>query len=361
MISIGHELRDFEKVQFGEKFCPWMIQARYFDGKWHPSALIRTSEINLSPAAKGLHYGLEIFEGMRAFRTPQGPVLFRPHLHFLRMSQSAEALGMTPYPEKDFLAALKELVRHCAEFLPSYPGSLYLRPFMMGTSSKLGVGVSDEILFLILATPFGVADLSKRSSEPKTATAWISPELVRAAPGGTGNLKVAGNYAASLRAIVQARKNRYDHALFLDAIEHRWIEEYSGMNFLCVDSGVLRTPPLTGTILPGITRNSLLHLAREESIRVDETRISVDELCEGLVSGRITEVLACGTGSAVLCISELGYREKRYCVGDGTPGPIARLLYRALEEVQFGKRAPRNVPGEPEETARWLIRCESAQ
>jgi len=345
-LQVSEDIRDFENSPFGEKFCPWMVQSRFERGRWQPFEVLAASDIILSPAAKGLHYGSEIFEGLRAFRSSKGPVLYRPGMHARRMAHSARIVGMEPLPEQQFIESLRALVLRCESLLPVFPGSLYLRPFMMGTTSRLGAGIADDLLFLALATPFG---MKLDPARPKTAGAWVSRDFVRAVPGGMGSAKVAGNYASALRAMLQAKAEGFENVLFLDALERRWIEELGGMNFFCVEDEVLRTPPLSETILAGVTRDSLLALAKVLGMRAEERPLAISDLLEGIQSGRVSEILACGTGSAVVALTRIGDTGITHQVADGNPGPFTVRLSEMLFDVQFGKAAAL-APD-------WLISC----
>lgn len=330
-----------DRYAFGQSFCPWMAVAT-FDGKaWSRCKIKKTEDFLISPAAKALHYGLEIFEGLKAFRQAKRIVLFRPLDHIRRMARSAQALAMPAYPEKYFLDALIETVARNKDGVPREPNALYIRPIMLGTSPQLGVGPSDECLFYILATPV------RHPGQLTAVTAWVTPDHVRAVKGGLGGIKAAANYAASIQAIAAAKKLGFNQVLFLDADKRRYIEEFSGMNFFCVENGTLKTPPAGETVLPGITRDTLLRFAAELRIPAAETVIDIQTLCEGIVSKRATELLACGTGASVVALSEIGWSGRRWKIPAGITN-VTSQFHHCLLETQFGRR-----PADPS----WIVSC----
>jgi branched-chain amino acid aminotransferase len=320
------------------------MAAATYDGKaWSRCEIKKTEDFLISPAAKALHYGLEIFEGLKAFRQEKRIVLFRPLDHIRRMARSAQALAMPAFPEKYFLDALIETVARNKDCVPREPNALYIRPMMLGTSPQLGVGPSAQCLFYIIATP------SRHPAKLTAATAWVTPDHVRAVKGGLGGVKAAANYAASIQAIAAAKKLGFDQVLFLDANKRRYIEEFSGMNFLCVEKRTLKTPHSGKTVLPGITRDALLRFAADLKIPAVETAIDIDNLCAGIASSRVTELLACGTGASVMVISELGWKGRRYKIKAGAADSATSRLHRCLLETQFGRR--------PAADPAWIIPC----
>jgi branched-chain amino acid aminotransferase len=285
-----------------------------------------------------LHYAQEIFEGLKAYRLPDGGIgLFRPDANARRFQDSARRLAMPELPEELFLDSIRALVRADQDWMPTIEGgALYLRPFMFASEVFLGVKPSSEYLYMVIASSVG----SYWKGEPKAISLWVSQTYTRAAPGGTGAAKCGGNYAASLVALAEATRQGCDQVLFLDAVERRWVEELGGMNiFFVFEDGTLRTPPLGGTILPGITRDSLITLARSQGLTVEEAPYSMDEWRADAASGRLREAFACGTAAVVTPIGEARGEGYAITVGTGGPGQITERLRTQLTAIQFG-RAP---------------------
>ncbi|WP_308286233.1 branched-chain amino acid aminotransferase [Actinomycetospora endophytica] len=322
---------------FGRVFSDHMTVASWTAERgWHDDGVRGLEPMTLHPAAAVLHYAQEIFEGLKAYRQPDGSVaLFRPDRNAARFEHSARRLSLPVLPASAFVTAVTELVRLDAAWVPDPPATLYLRPFMVATEAFLGVRAADEARFGVLASPAG----PYFSGREVGVTLWIDPELSRAAPGGTGDAKCGGNYAAGLAAQGVAREHACDQVLFLDAVEHRWLEESGTMNVLLVTAaGELVTPPL-GTILDGVTRRSVLELAAGHGLRPVERPVSVDELREGARSGAITEVFAAGTAAVISPIVRFREPGGEFTVGDGTPGPRTLALRSELVDVQFGRAA----------------------
>jgi branched-chain amino acid aminotransferase len=282
-----------------------------------------------------LHYAQEIFEGMKAYKMVGGKIaLFRPRKNAERFRSSARRMEMPELPEELFMESITQLVALDKAWLPSGVGSLYLRPFMFASAAYLGVKPSHEYLFLVIASPVG----NYFSGGKETVTIWATDDLTRAAPGGTGAVKCGGNYAASLAAQGEAYKNKCDQGIFLDAVEHKWIEELGGMNvFFVMQNGELITPPLTDTILPGITRDSIITLARDMGMTVFERRISFREWQDDVASGKLLETFACGTAAAVAPIGEVRSRQGNFTIGNGGCGDVAKKLRTALQDIQYGR------------------------
>ncbi|MCU0264594.1 MAG: branched-chain amino acid aminotransferase [Actinomycetia bacterium] len=324
---------------FGRYFTDHMVTIRWSAGSgWHDAELVPYGPLELDPAVMVLHYGQAIFEGLKAYRHPDGSVaLFRPLENARRFQRSARRLAMPELPEGLFLAAIEALVRQDRAWVPTgVDQSLYLRPFMFATEVGLGVRPSDSYLFLLIASPAG----AYFRGGVRPVTVWLSEEFSRAAPGGTGEAKCAGNYAASLVAQAAAAEQGCDQVVWLDAVEHRWVEEMGGMNLYFVQgsgsSARLLTPGLTGTLLPGVTRDSLLQLAADLGYGADESRISVDDWREGNASGEISEVFACGTAAVITPVGVVRSARHEWSVGDGQPGPVTQRLRQALLDIQTG-------------------------
>ena len=321
---------------FGSTFTDHMVSIDWSEEKgWHDAKVQPYGPIALDPAASVLHYAQEIFEGLKAYRHPDGSMaLFRPDANARRFNASARRLAMPELPEDLFVAAIEQLVRADKDWFPTVEGgSLYLRPFMIATEAFLGVRPAKQYKFLVIASPAG----NYFKSGAPAVSIWVS-DYTRAAPGGTGAAKCGGNYAASLVPTAEAFALGHDQVLFLDAAEHRWIEELGGMNlFFAFEDGSLITPPLTGTILPGITRDSLLTLAREEGLNVREERYSLDQWRADAASGKLIEAFACGTAAVVTPVGKVADRSGEFTIGSGGPGQLTGKLKARLTAIQRGE------------------------
>jgi branched-chain amino acid aminotransferase len=320
-------------MKFGQQFTEHLVVARYRGtAGWSDIEVVPFGELELSPAAMVLHYGQAIFEGLKAYRQPDGAIaLFRPDENGVRFDRSARRLAMPPLPDGMFLAACRAIVEADAAAVPSASGeSLYLRPVMVATEAALGVRPADEYLFTVMASPAG--PYFPGGLTPINVLA--SEDYVRAAPGGTGAAKCSGNYAASLIAKRQATERGCDEALWLDAIERRWVEELGGMNFVAVNGSTIVTPPAGDTILDGVTRKSLLTLAPTLGYETVERPIAIDELT---TPGAFTEAFACGTAAVIVPIGAVHTRDGVVPIADGEPGAITVRLREALLAVQEGR------------------------
>ncbi|WP_017598163.1 branched-chain amino acid aminotransferase [Nocardiopsis lucentensis] len=332
-----------ENPGFGQVFTDHMVTIRYTEGKgWHDAKLEPYGPLSLDPATAALHYAQEIFEGLKAYRHPDGSLAsFRPEANAARFNKSAARMAMPDLPEDLFLRSIELLLEHDGDWVPSKPDfSLYLRPFMIATDVGLGVNnPSRSYVYLLIASPVG----SYFSGGVKPVTVWLSKDYTRAAPGGTGAAKFAGNYAASFLAQAQAVEKGCDQVVWLDAREHRWVEEMGGMNLWFVfgtgENARLRTPPLTGTLLPGITRESLLRMAPDLGYEAEEKALSIEEWREAAESGEISEVFACGTAAVITPVGFVKSDDGEFRIGDGTPGPVTMRLREELVGLQTGQRA----------------------
>jgi len=327
---------------FGRHFTDHMVTARWTEGRgWHDVELVPYGPLSLDPATMALHYGQEIFEGLKAYRWDDGRIAsFRPRMNAARFNRSAHRLAMPELPEELFLECIQALVAQDRDWVPRADEmSLYLRPFMISTEVGLGVKPASSYVFLLIASPAGA--YFKGGVQP--VTVWLSTEYVRAAPGGTGEAKCAGNYAASLIAQVQATDNDCDQVVWLDATEHRGVEEMGGMNlFFVYGSGAharLVTPQLTGALLPGVTRDSLLVAARDLGYEAVEGKITVDEWRAGNESGELTEVFACGTAAVITPVGAVRSAQGGWTVSDGGTGPVTAQLREHLLAIQRGHAA----------------------
>jgi branched-chain amino acid aminotransferase len=325
---------------FGSYFTDHMVCIDWTeDGGWGAGHVLPYGPLALDPATAALHYGQEIFEGLKAYRQPDGSVAaFRPDANAARFQRSARRLAMAELPTDLFVESLRALVDVDRAWVPADPSqSLYLRPFMFATAVGLGVNKpSDTYTYVLIASPSG----PYFPSGVKPVRVWLSTEYTRAAPGGTGEAKCAGNYAAAFAAQEHANAKGCDQVVWLDAAEHRWVEEMGGMNLYFVfgsgTSARIVTPALTGTLLPGVTRDSLLTLAGEFGYTAEEGKISIDEWREGCASGAITEVFACGTAAVITPVGSVDSAHGSWTIGDGQPGAISMQLREQLLGIQTG-------------------------
>jgi branched-chain amino acid aminotransferase len=323
---------------FGRVFSDHMVTIRYSDAEgWHDARIEPRGPIPMDPAAAVLHYAQEVFEGLKAYKTADGgATLFRPRENARRFQQSAERLAMPILPEDVFLEAVDQLVSIDRDWIPGGDGSLYIRPYMFANEIFLGVKPSSNYLFIVIASSVG----SYFKSGADAVSVWVSQEYTRAAPGGTGAAKCGGNYAASLLAQAEATRHGCDQVVFLDAVERRWIEELGGMNvFFVFNDGSLSTPPLGGTILPGVTRSSLITLANDKGIKVREERYSYDQWKADAHSGKLREAFACGTAAVVTPIGTVRAPEGEFKIGNGGSGARTEELKSALVDIQRSRAA----------------------
>ncbi|GAO53763.1 branched-chain amino acid aminotransferase [Novosphingobium sp. MD-1] len=320
---------------FGKVFSDHMVSIDWDEERgWHNASVIPYGPIPIDPAAAVLHYAQEIFEGLKAYRLADGGIaLFRPEANAARFNASARRLAMPELPEALFVQAVKEMVLADRDWFPTVEGgSLYLRPFMFASEAFLGVRPSKQYKFLVIASPAG----NYFKSGAPAVSIWVS-DFTRAAPGGTGAAKCGGNYAASLVPTAEAFERGHDQVLFLDAVERKWVEELGGMNlFFVFDDGSILTPELTGTILPGITRESLIRLAQEEGLTVREGRYSLDQWKADAASGRLVETFACGTAAVVTPVGRVSSHDGAFTIGSGGPGQLTQKLRQKLVAIQRG-------------------------
>ncbi|MFF4502736.1 branched-chain amino acid aminotransferase [Streptomyces sp. NPDC001401] len=325
---------------FGARFTASMVLSRWTPGDgWSALEVVPHRPLELSPAAMALHYGQAIFEGLKAFPRADGSLaLFRPHANAERFNHSAERLAMPALPVETFVDACARLVRADASEVPTGPGqSLYLRPFMIAVEPSLGVRPAQEYLFAVIGSP--VDHFFADGFE--AIDVWCPSDQIRAAPGGTGAAKCAGNYAGGLAAKSLAVAQGCHEVLWLDAREHRFVEELGAMNFFGVTrepSGapLLVTPPLSGTILAGNTRNTLIQIAADLGVRTEQRHVDIAELTTGDV--RFVEAFACGTAASVVPIGSVTTADGRYVLGDGRPGELSTRLREELAAIQYGER-----------------------
>lgn len=319
---------------FGKVFSDHMVTIKWSTDKgWHDAQIRAREPFLIDPASSVLHYAQEIFEGMKAYRMADGSLaLFRPEENARRFNESAERMAMPEIPEDMFIEAVEALVHTDESWVPGGDGSFYLRPFMFASESFLGVRPANEYIFCVIGSTVG----AYFKGGYKTVSVWISQEYTRAAPGGTGAAKCGGNYASSLVATAEAFKNGCDQVVFLDAVERKWVDELGGMNiFFVMDDKTIVTPPL-GTILPGITRASIMKLARESGYTVSETPYSFDQWKEDAASGKLREAFACGTAAVIAGIGTVKYPEGTFAIGNSGDGEVTGELRSKLVGIQRG-------------------------
>lgn len=326
-----------EDFGFGSTFANRMFSQKYTPEQgWHDAQIGPYEPLALPPATAVFHYGQEIFEGTKAYRRPDGNVnLFRPWENMKRFNNSARRMAMPVVDEEEHLAAIIKLIELEQEWVPNKSGSsLYIRPTMIATDPALGVHASKTYLHFVIAGPVGA--YFSQGFEP--VPVFISDEYRRAVRGGVGAAKTGGNYAASLFVSEAARKQGYSQVLWLDAIEGRYIEEVGAMNICFVYEGNrIVTPPLTGSILPGVTRKSVLELGKDLGYETAEELLDVNEMLADIESGKITEVFGCGTAAVIAPVGKFGYKDRQYIINDNQSGPVSRHLYQELTDIQYGR------------------------
>ncbi len=326
---------DFSKLGFGKYFTDHMLVMDYENGAWKEPEIVPYAPFEMDPSTTVLHYGQGIFEGLKAYKNAEGKItLFRPRDNLIRMNNSARRLCMPELDVDSMLQAMKELVLFEQDWIPTEPGTaLYLRPTMVGTAAELGVHPSSKYRFYIILSPVG----AYYATGLKPTRILIEEHFVRAPLGGTGEAKCMGNYAASLLAGNVAKEKGYEQVLWLDAKEHKYVEEVGAMNMFFVIDGVVKTPALVGSILPGITRNSVLQILRKEGMPCEETRVSVDEIVKAYEEGRLTEAFGSGTAAVISPVGVLGYQGKDLVINGNEMGPITSYLYDKLTGIQYGR------------------------
>jgi len=330
------EVPNLDQLVFGRIFTPHMFIMNYNrDRGWHSPRIVPFSKIELHPAAIVLHYAQTIFEGLKAYFGSDGKIrLFRPWDNVARLNRSAERMCIPQVDPELALKAIKTLVLVDRDWIPRKRGSaLYIRPFIFGTEGSLGVKPSCEYLFVIILSP--VSAYYEEGFEP--IKIYVTDTYVRAFPGGTGDVKAGGNYAASLKAQEEAKKRGYTQILWLDGLERRYVEEVGTMNIFFYFEGELATPELTGSILPGITRDSVLKLAKHLNIPAVERRISIDEVIEGAKTGRLKECFGTGTAAVISPVGKIYYKGEEYLINEGKTGPLAKRLFDYLTGLQYGE------------------------
>ena len=327
---------DESKLGFGKLFSDHMALVDWNKEKgWHDARIIPFANFSIHPASTCLHYGSEIFEGLKAYRTADNQIqLFRPIENAKRMNNSADRLCLPALPVEDFMQLLTELVKVDADWVPHAEGtSLYIRPFLLGNDETLGVHAVHNATFCIITGPVG----AYYAEGINPVSIMIEDEDVRAVRGGTGYAKCGGNYAASNRAGEKAAQKGYSQVLWLDGVERKYIEEVGAMNVMFKINGEIITPALTGSILPGVTRKSCIELLKSKGYNINERLLSIDELEAAMDNGTLEEAWGCGTAAVISPIGKLAYKDKVISINDGKIGEVTQMLYDTLTGIQWGK------------------------
>ncbi|MER2261406.1 MAG: branched-chain amino acid aminotransferase [Psychrobacillus sp.] len=333
--EIKNEKTPASQLAFGTKFTDHMFIADYTAGiGWHDHRIVPYQPITLDPSATILHYGQTVFEGMKAYLSKDGVVrLFRPDQNMKRMNTSCDRLSMPQIDEEFAMEALRELLEIDKEWIPNEPGtSLYIRPFMIATEAHLGVSPSKTYSFMIIMSPVG--SYYKEGIHP--VKILVESEYVRAVAGGTGMAKTAGNYASSLKAQEVADREGYSQVLWLDGIERKYIEEVGSMNVFFKLNGEVVTPALNGSILDGITRKSIIELLKHWDVPVTERKVSMEEIREAYLDGKLEEAFGTGTAAVISPIGELRWKGELFYVNNGETGELSKKLYDTLTGIQHG-------------------------
>lgn len=328
---------DETNLGFGKKFTDHMFVMNYTEGQgWHDARIIPFENVSLSPAAMVFHYGQEMFEGMKAYRGDDDKIyLFRPDMNAKRANKSNDRLCIPEIDEEDFVQAVKAVVDVDRDWVPHAEGtSLYIRPFIIATDEFLGVAPSKTYMFIIILSPSG----AYYASGLAPVGIWIEDEYVRAVKGGIGFAKTGGNYAASLIAQVKAHDEGFSQVLWLDGVERKYIEEVGAMNIFFKIDGKIVTPMLNGSILPGVTRDSVINLCKHWGMDVEERKVSVEELLDAWHTGKLEEVFGTGTAAVISPVGKLRYKDEVMVIGDGNIGKVSQKIYDTITGIQWGKK-----------------------
>lgn len=325
---------DFNNISFGKLYTDHMFMVNYANGEWGTPEILPFSNLSLSPATTFMHYGQAIFEGIKAYKDPQGnPIIFRPADNWRRMNRSAERMAMPQVPEELFMEGLRSLVDIDRDWIPTEDGtSLYLRPFMIATDEFIGVRPAESFSFLIIASPAG-------PYYSKPVSIYVQDQFVRAFPGGTGFAKNAGNYGACMYPTQQVREMGYDQILWTDGFEHKYVQEIGTMNVFFVIGDTVVTPDLaSGTILEGVTRDSIITLLREKGVKVEERPLSVDELADAFHRGELKEAFGAGTAASIAPIAELTAHQTKMTLPSMEEREITNWLRTELSDIRYGRK-----------------------
>ncbi len=325
---------DFDNLVFGRSFSDHMLSVDFQNGEWQTPQIIPFGDISFSPAMMSLHYGQAIFEGMKAYKSPAGEILvFRPEENWKRLNKSAFRMCMPEVPEEIFMEGLSELLRIDSDWVPEKEGSsMYIRPFMFSTDGYVGVSPSKGYRFMIFTCPVG-------SYYTKPIRVRVETKYIRAAHGGVGFSKNAGNYGGSLYPTKLAVDAGYDQIIWTDASEHQYVEEAGTMNLMFVIDGKLVTAPTGDTILDGVTRKSVIQVARDFGMEVEERQLSIKELIEGIASGRVHEAFGAGTAAVIAPIATIGYEGVDYDLPERPADAFSRRVFTEIDNIKTGKIA----------------------
>ena len=325
---------DLDEPGFGVTFSDHMLSMKYRDKAWQTPEIVPFDSFSVSPAMCSIHYGQAIFEGMKAFYNPDGSIrIFRPETHHERFNRSGERVCIPKTDYQTFIRTLEELIRMDSEWVPQKQGNaLYIRPFIFATDNYLSVKVSETYQFFVITSPVGA--YYKEGINPVSLI--TSENYVRAVRGGVGNIKTPGNYAASLLPAQKAKDLGYTQVLWLDAVERKYVEEVGTMNMFFKVDGTLITPPLEGSILGGVTRNSVLNLAKSWDIPIEERRISIDEIIQHNKNGKLEEAFGTGTAAVISPVGRIKHKDEVITINDFKMGPFARRLYDTITGIQYG-------------------------
>ncbi len=326
---------DESHLGFGQIFTDHMFVMNYDEGKgWHDARIVPYGPLELEPSTAVFHYAQEIFEGLKVYRTKTGLQMFRPDCNAERFQNSAARMSMPIVPQEDFIQACKALVSLEKDWVPSAEGTtLYLRPFMIATGTGLGVHASKSYKFIIIASPSG----SYYAAGLKPIKIYVEDEYIRSAPGLTGFAKCGGNYAASIRSGEFAQELGFDQVLWLDGVYHEYVEEVGSMNIFFKIDGKLFTAPCTGTVLPGVTRRSVIALAKEMRYEVLEEKLPIADIMKAGREGRLEEVFGTGTAAVISPVGVLRKKEETIVINDGEIGPVSKKMYDMLTDIQWGR------------------------
>lgn len=333
---------DPDNIQFGRLYSDHMLVVHYENGAWGQPEIKPFQNLSLSPATTFIHYGQAIFEGVKAYKDPQGnPLIFRPRDNWKRMNQSAERMGMPELPEEVFMEGLKELISLDRDWIPEGEGtSLYIRPFMFATDEFIGVRPAEKFTFMIITSPAG-------PYYAKPVNIYVQDKYVRAFPGGTGNIKSAGNYGMTMYPVMKTREKGFDQILWTDAYEHKYVQEIGTMNVFFVIGDTVITPDLSGTILAGVTRDSIITLLRDKGIKVEERPLSLDEIEAAAKAGTLKEAFGAGTAASIAAIASLNVHGNSIELPPVETWEISNWVKEELTGIRYGTK---------EDTHDWMVR-----
>lgn len=324
---------DKDNIEFGKLYSDHMLVADYADGEWKQPEILPYGNLSMSPATSFIHYGQAIFEGIKAYKDPEGnPVIFRPHDNWKRFNRSAERLGMPYVPEDVFMEGMRQLIELDKDWIPDGNGtSLYIRPFMMAMDEFIGIKPTTKFRFMIISSPAG-------PYYAKPVSIYVDETYVRAFPGGIGYTKAAGNYGASMYPMTEVRKKGFDQILWMDGIEHKYVQEIGTMNVFFVIGDKIITPDLSETILEGITRDSVIELLKESGYVVEERPLHIDEIIEAHKAGTLREAFGTGTAASVAPIADFTYMGIRMELPAQSEWKIAPLIKAELNDIRYGRK-----------------------